>query len=162
MSKLHAMHNRLEFHCLCRAAEAVFHDWWQLKAKEDAIALIRRCATAYLIRQKQTVALTLMFSNYQHTYHIENAFLTVPDEVDWYVVRALPRFFRMCTEKLRVAYDADIRFRKKRQLYVARYKLRIDRLEMLSMWAYHIHRALQATKPEPAVVAVIRSRINVV
>ena len=152
---------RYAFHCLCSAAEAVFLQWWEQR-KDEARAVMRRCATAYLVRQTRVKLLPNLYEWYsQSNMSVENV-LVMPEEMDWYMARMLPRYFRLCTEKLRVTFEADIRYRRKHQKYSKFHAMRIEKLQMLSMWAFHMQKTLVETAEEPLEVTILRRRVNVV
>lgn len=162
---MNAIQKRLQLDELCAAAAEVFAQWWSVRRIDDiakASAVIRRCATAYLVRQTVAGQLPHFYDAYFKMNHTDDVVVIMPAEMNWYTARLLPRYFRVCTAKLRIAYDADIRFRQTNKRYTARYKAIIDRIERLSMWAYYIHLSLLDTEDEPEEVALIRSKVRVV
>lgn len=134
---------------------------WSDQHRSDAVSLIARNFRAFQVRIKKDFMIQQVYY-WLWTLHTGDDYEPTPDCVDWYYARTLPRYFRICTERLRQLYNADIRQRIKHNSPCEEMKLRIECMLDFSLYADHLRRALIPTEEEPVAVAKIRERVTVV
>lgn len=159
--KVKSIERTMQINLLCDAAAEVFLQWWELRQMEKAAALIARNYRAYCVRQRKEEELPHIYFWFWTMNHTDE-YEPMPDSVDWYLARTLPRYFRTCTARLRNLYSADIRYRINMHAASDELRQRIERLLELSLWADHLSRALVLTEEEPPAVVWIREMIHVI
>ena len=155
---IRTLQQRYKFHMLCQAAHQVFTQWWAIR-RMMATATIRRGATAYLVRNKIEARLPDIYTwHYTMTYTDE--YEPMPDGIDWYFVRALPRYYRTCTERLAQVYAADVKYRQT-HMDDSPHIAKMHALHNLSQWAIVLYWALVATEEEPREITALREKLQI-
>lgn len=101
----------------------------------------------------------IFYWHYAMTYMDE--YEPMPDGIDWCLVRILPRYSRVCSERLRILLDADRRFQSVHN-GVSPYLIDIARLQQFSQWEQELHDKIIDTEREPDEVAAVRAIVRIV